>query len=103
LLHLFKRFSDIQGDFESCADILTRDRTPQKVTIQPIMPYTNIDIFREKGAKGFSKQNLGATEFIISFFVVIYFKIKFDFDKNQMAFTNLEKIAEVAAKYSNLL
>jgi hypothetical protein len=28
------------------------------------MPYTNIDIFREKGAKSFSKKkNLGATEF----------------------------------------
>jgi hypothetical protein len=27
------------------------------------MSYINIDIFREKGAKSFSKQNLGATEF----------------------------------------
>jgi hypothetical protein len=27
------------------------------------MPYTNIDIFREKGAKSFSKQNLETTEF----------------------------------------
>jgi hypothetical protein len=59
LLHLFKRFSDIQG----LSRYFTRDKTPQKVTIQPIMPYTNIDIFREKGAKSFSKQNLGATEF----------------------------------------
>jgi hypothetical protein len=40
------------SDFEGCADILT----PQKVTIGPIMPYTNVDIFREKGAKGFSKK-----------------------------------------------
>jgi hypothetical protein len=43
-------------DFEGCADILTCDRTPQKVTIGPIIPYTNVDIFREKGAKGFSKK-----------------------------------------------
>jgi hypothetical protein len=34
----------MQGDFEGCADILTNDRTPQKVTIEPIMPYTNVDI-----------------------------------------------------------
>jgi hypothetical protein len=27
------------------------DRTPQKVTIEPMMPYTNVDIFREKGAQ----------------------------------------------------
>jgi hypothetical protein len=46
----------IQGDFESCADILTCDRTPQKVTIVPIMPYTNVDMFREKGAKSLSKK-----------------------------------------------
>jgi hypothetical protein len=38
----------IQGDFEDCANILTNDRTPQKVTIEPIVPYTNVDIFREK-------------------------------------------------------
>jgi hypothetical protein len=46
----------IQGDFESCVDILTCDRTPQKVTIELIMPYTNVDIFREKGAKVFQKK-----------------------------------------------
>jgi hypothetical protein len=46
----------IQGGFEGCADILTCDRTPQKVTIKRIMPYTNDDIFREKGAKSFSKK-----------------------------------------------
>jgi hypothetical protein len=39
----------LQGDFEGCADIWTSDRTPQKVTIEPIMLYTNVDIFREKG------------------------------------------------------
>jgi hypothetical protein len=33
---------------KGCADILTCDRTPQKVTIEPMMPYTNVDIFREK-------------------------------------------------------
>jgi hypothetical protein len=27
------------------------------------MPHTNVDIFREKGAKSFSKKSLGATEF----------------------------------------
>jgi hypothetical protein len=53
----------IQGDFEGCADILTCDRTPKKVTIEPIMPYTNVDIFREKGAKSVSKKKLGVTEF----------------------------------------
>jgi hypothetical protein len=30
----------LQGDFESCADISTCDRTPQKVTIEPVMTYT---------------------------------------------------------------
>jgi hypothetical protein len=43
----------IQGDFEGCADIWTYDRTPQKVTIESIMPY--VDIFREKGAQSFPK------------------------------------------------
>jgi hypothetical protein len=38
------------------ADILTCDRTPQKVTIEPMMPYTNVDIFREKGAQSFPKK-----------------------------------------------
>jgi hypothetical protein len=28
----------------------------KKVTIEPIMPYTNIDIFREKKAKSFSEK-----------------------------------------------
>jgi hypothetical protein len=27
------------------------------------MPYTNVDIFREKGAKSVSKKKLGVTEF----------------------------------------
>jgi hypothetical protein len=27
------------------------------------MPYTNVDIFREKGAKSFSQKCLGSTEF----------------------------------------
>jgi hypothetical protein len=31
--------SDVQGDFESCADILTSDRTSQYVTFEPIMQY----------------------------------------------------------------
>jgi hypothetical protein len=42
-------------------DILTSGRTPQWVTIEPIMPYTNIDNFREKWAKSFSRKSLGAT------------------------------------------
>jgi hypothetical protein len=46
----------VQSDFEGCADILTCDRTPQKVTIEPIMPYTNVGIFREKGTKSFSQK-----------------------------------------------
>jgi hypothetical protein len=50
-----ERQDNIQG-FEGYADILTYDRTPQKVTIKTIMPYTNVDSFREKGAKSFSKK-----------------------------------------------
>jgi hypothetical protein len=46
----------VQGDFEGCADILTCDRTPQKVTIEPRMPYTNVEIFREKEPKLFQKK-----------------------------------------------
>jgi hypothetical protein len=41
---------------EGCADILTSDRTPHKVMIEPMMYYTNVDIFREKGAQSFSKK-----------------------------------------------
>jgi hypothetical protein len=48
---------------KSCADILTSDRTPQKVTIEPIVPYTNVDIFREKGGNNFFSKNWEATEF----------------------------------------
>jgi hypothetical protein len=47
---------NIQSDFECCADFLTCDKTPQKVTIEPMMPYTNVDIFREKWAQSFSKK-----------------------------------------------
>jgi hypothetical protein len=43
----------IQSDFEGCADILTCDRTPQKVTIEPIMPYRNVDFFEKKELKVF--------------------------------------------------
>jgi hypothetical protein len=46
----------IHSDFEGCADILTCDGTPQKVTIEPTMPYTNVDIFREKRVQSFSKK-----------------------------------------------
>jgi hypothetical protein len=37
-------FEVVQSDFEGCADILTCDTTPQKVTIEPMIPYTNVDI-----------------------------------------------------------
>jgi hypothetical protein len=75
----FANFLDIQGEFESCAEILTSDRTPQKVTIELIMPYTNVDIFREKGAKSFSQKNWRQLNFINrmgkqDFSVVIYSK-----------------------------
>jgi hypothetical protein len=46
--------NDIQGDFEGYADISTCERTPQKVTIEPIIPYTNVEIYPEKGTKSFS-------------------------------------------------
>jgi hypothetical protein len=45
-----------QGDFESCADILTIGRTPESVKIDPIKPYRNVDIFREKRLKVFQKK-----------------------------------------------
>jgi hypothetical protein len=54
----------IQSDFEGCAYILTCDRTSQKVTIEPMVPYTNVDIFREKGAKRFSKKIWGPLNFM---------------------------------------
>jgi hypothetical protein len=40
-----------QGNFETCADILICDRTPPKVTIEPTIPYTNVNVFREKDVK----------------------------------------------------
>jgi hypothetical protein len=56
--------NDIQGDFEGYADISTCDRTPQKVTIEPIIPYTNVEIYREKGDPKFFKKRLGATKLL---------------------------------------
>jgi hypothetical protein len=53
----------VQSDFEGCADILTCDRPQQNVTIEPMMPYTNVDIFQKKGTKSFSKKSLAATKF----------------------------------------
>jgi hypothetical protein len=53
----FRIFLDIQGDFEGCADILTCDRTPQKVTIELIMPYPNVDYFVKKGLSDFQQKN----------------------------------------------
>jgi hypothetical protein len=40
------------------ADTLTCDRTPQNVTIEPMLIF-----FERKGLKVFQKKNLGATEF----------------------------------------
>jgi hypothetical protein len=45
----------MQGHFER-SDILISGRTLQEVTIETIMPYTNVDFFQEKGAKSFSKK-----------------------------------------------
>jgi hypothetical protein len=61
-MHLKKIF--LQGDFENCADILSSDRTPQKVTIDPLMPFTNVEISQGKRIKS-KKKN------IVEFFVVI--------------------------------
>jgi hypothetical protein len=52
-MHLKKKF--LQGDFENCADILSSDRTPQKVTIDPLMPFTNVDISQGKRIKSKKK------------------------------------------------
>jgi hypothetical protein len=50
------------------------------VTIEPIMPYKKVDIFREKGGKSFSKKvwepqncmkKMGQNKIIVDFFVVI--------------------------------
>jgi hypothetical protein len=57
LCFFFRIFLDIQGDFEGGADILTCDRTPQKVTIELIMPYTNVDYFDEKGPSDFQQKH----------------------------------------------
>jgi hypothetical protein len=35
-----------------------------KVTTEPMMPYANVDIFREKGAQSFSKKVWGPLNFI---------------------------------------
>jgi hypothetical protein len=63
---------NVQGDFESCADILTYDRTPQNVTIELINLYTNVYIFRE-GAQSFLKNvyEKMCKKIIVDFFVVI--------------------------------
>jgi hypothetical protein len=54
------------------------------LAIEPIISYTNVDIFREKRAKSFSKKGWELLNFmkkwvkkiIADFFVVISFKIK---------------------------
>jgi hypothetical protein len=51
---IFSTFMIIQDDFENCADILTCDKTPQKVMIEPIMPYTIF--FEKRGLKVFQKK-----------------------------------------------
>jgi hypothetical protein len=55
-LKIFNLITAIHSKFEGCADIFICDRTPEKVTIELIIPYTNVDIFREKGAKSFHKK-----------------------------------------------
>jgi hypothetical protein len=52
---LAKFLLNIQGDCESCADILTYDRTVQNVTIELINLCTNVYIFREEWPQSFSK------------------------------------------------
>jgi hypothetical protein len=64
VFQIFHFLQNVQGDFESCADILTSGRTPQYVTIEPRMPYKNVDIFREKRAKMFSKKVWGSFNFM---------------------------------------
>jgi hypothetical protein len=54
-MHLKKKKKFLQGDFENCADILSSDRTPQKVTIDPLMPFTNVDISQGKRIKSKKK------------------------------------------------
>jgi hypothetical protein len=50
-------FKPIQGDFETCADILTTDRSSQWVTIKPEMPYTyKCWYFLRKRGKIFQKK-----------------------------------------------
>jgi hypothetical protein len=52
------------------------------------MPYTNVDIFREKRAKTFPKKSLGTTEFDKTMGKKNHSRVQF---KSQMAFTTLEK------------
>jgi hypothetical protein len=44
--------------------LLTCHRTPQKIMIEQIMHYTNVDIFRKKGAESFSKKVWESLNFI---------------------------------------
>jgi hypothetical protein len=60
-MHFMKIIMTIQSDFEGCADILTCDRTPQKVTIEPMMLIQMLIFFEKMGFKIFEK-SLGATE-----------------------------------------
>jgi hypothetical protein len=48
----------IQSDIEGCADTLTYDRTPQKVTIEPIPPHTLIKMTAGSDALGFREECL---------------------------------------------
>jgi hypothetical protein len=45
LIESRKEITEIQGDFESCADILSSGRTSQEVAIEPIKRYKNVDFF----------------------------------------------------------
>jgi hypothetical protein len=86
----------VQSDFEGCADILTCDRPQQNVTIEPMMPYTNVDIFQEKGTKSFSKKSLAATKFYGKIYHSRLFLLSFNsklshFDKNLNLNLNLNQ------------
>jgi hypothetical protein len=54
LIHCYT--AKIQSDFEGCADTLTCDRTPQKVTIESIPTHTLIKMTVRSDALGFREE-----------------------------------------------
>jgi hypothetical protein len=101
-----KTYMHIQGGVEGCADILTCNRTSQKVTIKTIMSYTNADIFREKKAKSFSKKVWKPLNFMKnhSRLFLLSFNSKLShFDKNINLFSQLiqfSSVLEISSKFS---